>query len=97
MKEIFLNFCLKNNVKIAKFLLKLKIIDVNTLFENNNTALHLVLQKTYKTVSPETQKMIDLLISAGANISLTNSEGNNVMHIAANIDITYLIEVLLKK
>ncbi|XP_058463214.1 uncharacterized protein LOC131437711 [Malaya genurostris] len=80
----------KANVKMCELLLNLAGIDVNSVNENGNTALHLA-----ATVS--TMRMADLLLRYGSHLDMTNNDGKTPLLVAIEVGNVKVAQFLLAR
>ncbi|XP_071115744.1 putative ankyrin repeat protein RF_0381 [Haliotis cracherodii] len=84
--------CVGGNVEIVKYLLTQNIVDINSQDGEDRTPAMIAAHKGHKAV-------FDLLVQKGANLTIVNDAGDNILNIACkgrNVDIVnkYLLTFL---
>ncbi|XP_071111901.1 serine/threonine-protein phosphatase 6 regulatory ankyrin repeat subunit B-like [Haliotis cracherodii] len=67
--------CLEGHVDIVKYVLSQKVADINSRGQYGSTPLMMAAEKGLRQV-------FDLLVTQGADVSLVDDDGNNVLHVA---------------
>lgn len=83
-----LSFCLQGNYKELSLLLK--NFNINTLFNNNETLLHIATKIGYR-------KIIKMLLKYDININIKNIDGFTAIDIAYQNNFINIIKILRKK
>ncbi|XP_067653128.1 serine/threonine-protein phosphatase 6 regulatory ankyrin repeat subunit A-like [Haliotis asinina] len=81
--------CMADDEEIVKHVLKLHLVDINSRGSNEMTPLLLAAEKS----APDVFKM---LLDSGADPSVVNSDGNNVLHFACMADDEEIVKHVLK-
>ncbi len=76
--------------ELAKQLLQLPWVDINTRDDGYNTLLHWAVQEG-------NIEMVGLLLNAGAKINVYNNKSSTPLHVAARAGHTKIVKLLLKK
>ncbi|XP_067653192.1 ankyrin-3-like [Haliotis asinina] len=87
-KNILHLACEGKNVEIVKHILMLHIVDINSRFSDMTPLL--------LTVKYQTRHMSHLLLESGADPSLVNRDGDNVLHLACKRGYVEIVKHVLK-
>ncbi|XP_067661926.1 ankyrin repeat domain-containing protein 50-like [Haliotis asinina] len=73
--NMLLSACKKRDMEVVKFILSQNIVDVDSRGPRKKTPVMLAALYGYKEV-------VELLVEKGANLSLVNDRGRNILHVA---------------
>ncbi|XP_071085307.1 putative ankyrin repeat protein RF_0381 [Haliotis cracherodii] len=80
--------CLSDNVLIVEYLITHKIADIESRGRFGRTPV-------MKAAGAGEQKVFDLLVSKGCDLSAVDDEGNNILHLACLSDNVHIVEYLI--
>ncbi|XP_048242804.1 ankyrin repeat and KH domain-containing protein mask-like isoform X3 [Haliotis rufescens] len=67
--------CMRGHVETVKFVLSLHVVDINSRGERSRTVVMGAVVRRHRDV-------VELLVSEGADVSLVNKDGDNILHYA---------------
>ena len=86
-KDYFLEAVLNNNIyDVSKYISK---VDINTMYEDNETALSLAASYGYFDI-------VKTLIEAGADVNIQNRYGNTALMLAASYGFDNVAKILIE-
>lgn len=83
--------CYLGSLKIVKYLVGLKYIDINSLTKWGDTCLHLIFFRYFDPIDPE---MIRFLLENGADYSIKTSRGKNALDLAKKYGVSEAVEII---
>ncbi|WP_422137647.1 ankyrin repeat domain-containing protein [Endozoicomonas sp. ALC020] len=81
---------LANSYSVVRFLLRVRLIEINAKDDQGNTSLHYAIQNN-------DIKMIAILLSKGADINIMNRLGYTPLHFAVQLENQEAIKLLIQK
>ncbi|XP_048257852.1 ankyrin repeat domain-containing protein 50-like [Haliotis rufescens] len=82
--------CFKGHVDVVKYLLSQDIVDINSRGLKKRTPVMLAAEKGHKEV-------VELLVNKGADASLVDNRGNNILHLACLMGQMEVVKYIVSK